>query len=64
VVGELTIHGRSRPLQARIDVAEGRACASIPVVQTEFGIKPYSLMLGQLKVADEVTVELDVALPT
>lgn len=64
VVGELTIHGRSRPLQAQIDVAEGRARASIPVVQTEFGIKPYSLMLGQLKVADEVTVELDVALPT
>lgn len=63
VTGELTIHGVSRPLQTPIDLAEGRARAAIPVVQSDFGIKAYSLMLGQLKVADEVIVELDVAVP-
>ena len=35
----------------------------IPVVQSDFGIKPYSPMLGQLKVADEVVVEIDVGVP-
>ena len=63
VVGELAIHGESRPLQAEIEVVDGRARGSIPVVQSDFGIKPYSLMLGQLKVADAVVVEIDVAVP-
>ncbi|HRY11024.1 MAG TPA: YceI family protein [Candidatus Nanopelagicales bacterium] len=63
VAGELTIHGVSKPLRAGIDVADGRARASIPVLQSDFGIKPYSLMLGQLRVADEVIVDLDVAVP-
>ncbi len=34
------------------------------VVQSEFGIKPYSAMLGALKVKDEVEIDLDVILPT
>ena len=28
----------------------------VPVVQTQFGIKPYSLFMGTLKINDEVTV--------
>ncbi len=27
------------------------------LVQSDFGIKPYSAMMGALKVADEVTIE-------
>jgi len=64
VTGELTIHGTTCEIVAEINVADGRATASIPVRQTDFGIKPYSLMLGQLKVADEVAVELDIEVPT
>ena len=60
VSGTLTIHGESQPLEATLSVHEGRVQASIPVVQTDFGIRPYSAMLGQLKVSDEVTVDLDV----
>ncbi len=63
VSGELTMHGVSRPLQAQIDIADGRARASIPVVQTDFGITPYSLLIGRLKVADAVSVDLDIAVP-
>lgn len=63
VAGELTIHGTTREITADIEVADGRATASIPVRQTDFGVKPYSLMLGQLKVADEVMVELDIEVP-
>jgi hypothetical protein len=46
-----------------LTLADGRATGSITVTQTDFGIKPYSAMLGQLKVSDDVTVELDIALP-
>ena len=63
VVGELTIHGVTQPLSASLALADGRATASIPVRQTDFGVKPYSLMFGQLKVADEVVVGLDVQIP-
>lgn len=63
VVGELTIHGVTQPLTATLALADDRATASIPVRQTDFEVKPYSLMFGQLKVADEVVVELDVQIP-
>lgn len=64
ISGELTIHDVSVPIDVHLEIADGRATASIPVTQTDFGIKPYSAMLGQLKVQDEVTVDLDIALPT
>lgn len=63
VAGELTIHGVSEALDTTLSIVDGRATASIAVTQSDFGIKPYSAMLGQLKVSDEVTVELDIAMP-
>lgn len=63
VTGDLTIHGTTRPITASIEVRHGRATASIPVRQKDFGVKPYSLMFGQLRVADEVIVDLDIEVP-
>jgi polyisoprenoid-binding protein YceI len=63
VSGTLTIHGVGQALTAALVLTDGRATASVPVCQTDFGIKPYSLMFGQLRVADEVVVELDVEVP-
>lgn len=63
IAGSLTIHGVTESLDTTLTIADGRATGSIPVTQTDFGIKPYSAMLGQLKVSDEVKVELDIALP-
>jgi polyisoprenoid-binding protein YceI len=63
IAGDLTIHGVTEPLDTTLTLADGRATGSITVTQTDFGIKPYSAMLGQLKVSDDVTVELDIALP-
>lgn len=60
IAGNLTIHGVTQSIRATVTIAENRATASIPVVQSDFGVKPYSLMLGQLRVADEVAVELDI----
>ncbi len=63
IAGELTIHAVSVGLDTTLTIVDGRARGSVTVTQTDFGIKPYSAMLGQLKVSDDVTVELDIALP-
>jgi len=63
VSGALTIHGVTLDLDATLTLDGTRVTGSIPVRQTDFGIVPYSLMLGQLKVADEVVVDLDLELP-
>ena len=64
VEGILTVAGAARSIFALADVerTDGRVrvhCA-VPVLQSDFGVTPYSTMLGQLKVADEVHVDLDV----
>jgi len=64
VAGALTIAGQSRPVVLDLTVTPaGRLTGSIKVVQSQFGIKPFSAMMGALKVKDEVEVMLDVALP-
>jgi len=63
VAGELTLAGATRPLAFDVDLDGGRVRATAVVTQSEFGVKPYSTLFGALKVADEVRVELDAALP-
>ena len=63
ITGTLTLHGQSRPvpLQAT-ETAPDRYHATGQVVQSSFGIKPYSGFFGALKVSDTVNVEVDVDL--
>ena len=62
--GELSIAGQSRPVNLDlIATPDGRLTGSMTVVQSQFGIKPFSAMLGALKVKDEVEIELDFAVP-
>ena len=63
VAGELTLAGTKRPLAFDVDLGGGRVRAAVVVTQSEFGMKPYSTLFGALKVADEVRVELDAAVP-
>ncbi|GAA4633949.1 YceI family protein [Actinoallomurus vinaceus] len=63
ITGELTIMGRARPIAVRGAVEGDRVRGGATVVQTQWGIKPYSALLGALKLADEVGVEFDLALP-
>ena len=65
VEGELTLAGRTRPLAFDVDVGDdGRRLSGAAVVkQTDWGIKPYSTLFGALKVADDVRVEIDAAVP-
>jgi len=63
--GDLSIAGQSRPVTLDLTATpDGRLAGSMTVVQSEFGIKPFSAMMGALKVKDEVEVNLDVALPS
>jgi polyisoprenoid-binding protein YceI len=60
VTGELTMAGQTRPVTARLDVgADGGVKATIPVTQSEWGIKPYRGLMGALKVRDEVEIVID-----
>ncbi len=65
--GTLEIHGVSRPQLVDLAAEErddGWALsAELPVTQTDFGVKPYSLFMGSLKVADTVTVAFSATHP-
>ena len=56
LTGELTIAGRSAPCEVHLQVTGDRVSGEATVVQSHFGIKPYSAFLGALKVADAVQV--------
>jgi polyisoprenoid-binding protein YceI len=62
--GALSIAGQSRPVTLDLTTTpDGRLTGRMTIVQSHFGIKPFSAMMGALKVKDEVEVNLDVALP-
>jgi polyisoprenoid-binding protein YceI len=64
VDGELTLAGTSGPLSFELAVADDGTLSGVAVVkQTAWGMKPYSTLFGALKVADEVTVQIDARLP-
>ena len=64
VEGELAMGGATRPVAARLDVgADGRAGGTIPLTQSDWGIKPYRGLMGALKVRDELEVTIEAPLP-
>lgn len=62
VDGDLTIVGVTQPVTVEGQLAEGRARGSAVIVQSRWGIRPYSAFLGALKLRDEVTVQFDIEL--
>ena len=63
VDGELSMAGSTRPLSAQLSVEDGGAIsATIPVTQSDWGIKPYRGLMGALKVRDEIEVVLAASL--
>jgi polyisoprenoid-binding protein YceI len=63
--GELAIVGSARPMSVRLDLdAEGRVTGTIPLRQSDWGIKPYRGLMGALKVRDELEVVIDARLRT
>ena len=64
VDGRLTMAGTTRSVTAQLDVgADGHVSGTIPVTQSDWGIKPYRGLMGALKVRDELEIVLDARLP-
>lgn len=60
IAGTLSLHGTERPLRATARRQGGRWVAEVELRQPDFGIKPYSAMLGTLKVQPLVRVRVSV----
>jgi polyisoprenoid-binding protein YceI len=64
--GRLKLAGVTNALQIPVSVERGdgaiRLKATVPIIQSSFGIKPYSGMMGALKVADTVEVDVQASL--
>jgi polyisoprenoid-binding protein YceI len=63
VRGDLTLHDAAQPVEIHLGVAGGAVVATTVVTQSGWGMKPYSILFGTLKVVDEIEVRLDAALP-
>ena len=63
--GELELAGTRRLASFELTAAaDGRVRGTLPVTQSEWGIKPYRGMMGALKVRDTIEVILDVPIPS
>ena len=59
VRGDLTLRGASQPIAVDLAMADGAVVATTVVTQSGWGMTPYSILFGALKVVDEVAVRLD-----
>lgn len=69
IEGELTILDQTRPVTVRGSAHDGgdggdRLRGGATVVQSQFGIKPYSAFFGALKLADEVEIGFELGVPS
>lgn len=62
--GELSVGSAGRPISFELaSRSDGRLTGSLPLTQSEWGIKPYRGLMGALKVRDAVEIVIDVQLP-
>jgi polyisoprenoid-binding protein YceI len=65
VRGELDLAGTTRSASFELNAArDGRVDGTLPVTQSEWGIKPYRGLMGALRVRDTIEVVFDVPLPS
>jgi polyisoprenoid-binding protein YceI len=63
--GTFTLVGTARPLRLQVSqVGPGRYRATGTVIQSSYGIKPYTGFFGALKVRDAVDFEAEVEVPS
>lgn len=60
VTGNLTLHGQTRSMTFAVTRQDGRFRGSVPLKQTDFGIRPIRIMGGTVNVKDELKVEFDI----
>ena len=63
IEGTATLNGKTQPVRLQVTApGEGRYRGGGTLVQTAFGLKPYTGFFGALKLKDEVGVEFEVDL--
>ena len=62
VRGELELLGRSHPISIELTVDDGRLAGTVTIRQSDWGLKPFSILFGTLKVTNDVGVEIDAQL--
>ena len=62
--GNMTIKGTTRPVNVALNVNGTTVTAKTSISQKDFGIKPFSAMMGAIKLRDDVDFELTVDLPS
>ncbi len=63
LVGPLTLHGVTRDTAVAVQLTDGtRIGARAAVSHKDFRIRPYSMAMGAMKVADEVAIEFSATL--
>ena len=62
--GNMTIVGNTKPVNVDINVNGTQVMATTKISQKDFGIKPFSAMMGAIKLRDDVDFELTVDLPS
>jgi polyisoprenoid-binding protein YceI len=60
VEGRLSLHGTEKSIAFVAKVHDQRATVRIGLEQTDFGIRPFSAMMGALRIKPRVDIELDV----
>jgi polyisoprenoid-binding protein YceI len=67
LTGSVDIHGVTRDRVIDLHVDDGgdswRLACEADVRQTDFGVKPYSMLMGSMKVVDTVTVSFSASRP-
>lgn len=56
VTGRLDLHGEQRDVMAKIYEQENGVLIEVSVHQPDFGIKPYSAMMGTLRIKPDVVI--------
>ena len=63
ISGDLRIMGQTRPATVHGGIDAGRLSGHATITQSRWGIKPYSAFAGALRLADDIQVQFDLALP-
>lgn len=64
VEGQLEVVGRKQPITFSAERRAGRLHFHAELIQSRWGIKPFSAMLGTLKVKDRIELHLETADPS
>ena len=63
VHGDLTIMGTAHPASMDIDLNGASGSGTMTLKQSDWGIKPFSALMGALKLADELKIVVEATVP-